>query len=277
VESDDLSSASSQEDAGGISEDNAVDADYEPEENGGRKKDNNKGGGEAGAGGSRRVTRSMTRNINQRACNYLPLKDIHIIRALGHGESGSTFLATYCGESLVLKVCDLSKHAELRYQLEHEIYVYKLLQDLQGKSIPRLACWGRLDGSFIFALGTSMCGRPVELQGLTDLQKKEALDTLKSVHQYGIIHGDLRKDNILMNDDGKIMLIDFGRATFARSNEEYNKEIGALKGMLHISEDTDVVRSNATNVRGRKRSFGDFDDSVKKTQHLFYTSSLVFH
>ncbi|CAG8629662.1 11440_t:CDS:2 [Paraglomus brasilianum] len=236
--------ASGQEDTSGIDKDNAADPNYEPKESKGQRKNNLKDRGEAGASRGRPVTRSMTRNVNQYTCNYLSLKDIHIIRALGYGESGSTFLVTYCGELLALKVCDLSKHPQLHYQLEHEVFVYKFLQDLQGKSIPKLACWGRLDGSFIFALGMSMCGRPVEPQKLTNLQKKKALDVLKSVHQYGIIHGDLREDNILVNDNGKVMLIDFGRAVFTRSNEEHNKEITVLKGMLHVSEDMDVIHSN---------------------------------
>src|SRR6185312_12941638 len=123
VDSDDFSLASSQEDTGGIDKDNAADPNYEPKESEGWKKNNLKDGGEADASRSRPVTRSMMRNVNQCTHNYLSLKDIHIICALGYGESGSTFLATYCGESLVLKVCDLSKHPQLCYQLEHEVFV----------------------------------------------------------------------------------------------------------------------------------------------------------
>jgi hypothetical protein len=50
--------------------------------------------------------------------------------------------------------------------LEQEVTIYEHLWDLQGKAIPRLVCWGRLDGGFLYALGTTLGGDRINVQNL---------------------------------------------------------------------------------------------------------------
>ena len=58
-------------------------------------------------------------------------------------------------------------------------------------------------------------------------------DSLDILHELGIVHGDLHKDNVMLGSDGLPRIIDFGRATLSRDQklkdkdtEEYNKYFG---------------------------------------------------
>ena len=50
-------------------------------------------------------------------------------------------------------------------------------------------------------------------QKIKKWQKTRAIKGLEAIHKYGILHNDIREENILINDDGDVYLIDFGMAS----------------------------------------------------------------
>ncbi|CAB4420657.1 unnamed protein product [Rhizophagus irregularis] len=49
-------------------------------------------------------------------------------------------------------------------------------------------------------------------QKIKKRQKLRAIKGLNAIHNHGILHNDIRKENILINDNGEVYLIDFGMA-----------------------------------------------------------------
>jgi serine/threonine protein kinase len=63
----------------------------------------------------------------------------------------------------------------------------------------------------MFCIGFSLCGAVPEI--LSDSQKQILLANIDAIHSRGVLHNDIKKDNILVDENGTPYLIDFGFAT----------------------------------------------------------------
>ncbi len=50
-------------------------------------------------------------------------------------------------------------------------------------------------------------------EALSESQKQSVLSSIDAIHARGIIHNDIKKENILVDENGTAVLIDFGFAT----------------------------------------------------------------
>ena len=62
---------------------------------------------------------------------------------------------------------------------------------------------------------------------------KSALSTLESIHRAGILHGDIRSDNILIGDSG-VTIIDFGHSKRSDNQKAKDNEIAELRDLLDL-------------------------------------------
>jgi predicted Ser/Thr protein kinase len=159
----------------------------------------------------------------------------------GNGESGSTNFSDGGGHShstglqlgallgtgrckvfeeltynMALKAFDASEHADLVQELHHEAAVYLTLTKLQGKYIPRLVWYGVFNGT-CEGIGISPIGSVPS--SLTEEQKKQLSDGIRAIHKLGVLHGDLKIQNVLLDTHGKAYLIDFGFAVLSAGQE----------------------------------------------------------
>ena len=63
----------------------------------------------------------------------------------------------------------------------------------------------------MYCIGFSLCGTVPK--ALSESQKQSALSIIDAIHNRGIIHNDIKKENILIDENGLVYLIDFGFAT----------------------------------------------------------------
>ncbi|RUS12445.1 LOW QUALITY PROTEIN: hypothetical protein BC937DRAFT_87885, partial [Endogone sp. FLAS-F59071] len=86
-----------------------------------------------------------------------------------------------------------------------EVAVYDALKVLQGLCIPHFKLAGYYGGIFVIRL-------PLEVGKLSHRDRLEIVDKLSLIHTYGILHNDIRLDNILIrryDDRIKVYFIDF--------------------------------------------------------------------
>ncbi|PKB99364.1 kinase-like protein [Rhizophagus irregularis] len=133
---------------------------------------------------------------------------------LGEGRSGKTLLCEFCDNTIALKSVDLSKAPPyVLEEMQKEVEIYKDLVDIQGKYILKLICYGYYGGGMSFVISMIIVGTILSKHNIIKRQRTKALKGLEAIHKYGILHNDIREENILINDNDDIYLIDFGMAS----------------------------------------------------------------
>jgi len=152
-------------------------------------------------------------NTSVKQNNY-SFSDFKFKSILGEGRSGKTLLCEFRGDMIALKSADLSKAPSyVLEEMQKEVEIYKDLADIQGKYIPKLVCYGYYGGGMSFVIGMTIVGTSLSDQKIKKQQKTRAIKGLEAIHKHGILHNDIREENILINDKGALYLIDFGMAS----------------------------------------------------------------
>jgi hypothetical protein len=138
--------------------------------------------------------------------------DIAFTGSLPSGRTGSTRRASLGGENVVIKIADIFKHPEIEDELDHEALVYDRMVSLQGTVIPKLVSQGRFAEEFLCGLATSDEGCDANSFEPDENFRRDAVEALGKIHSLGIIHGDIKRGNILKAKDGRPVIIDFGNA-----------------------------------------------------------------
>jgi len=134
---------------------------------------------------------------------------------------------------IALKFADVMKSPGMLKELRNEVRIYKILSDLQGKCIPQVVLFGHWDG--LYCVGVSFCGKIVGSLNMS--QKQKLIDILDCVHRHGVIHGDIRRENILVDALGNPFLIDFRFGTENNSLEEQKAEMKQLLKCIDAIDD----------------------------------------
>ncbi|KAG0345452.1 hypothetical protein BG004_003689 [Podila humilis] len=126
-----------------------------------------------------------------------------------------------------------SKHPEYEEEMLTEVAVYEALKELQGTCIPRVKAAG-YDG-FIFVIAMENVGSPLEVDTLNHDERLKIVENLSQIHQLGIIHNDIRPQNILICRNGggfQVRFIDFALSKPTSDKRMLKKEATKLKNLL---------------------------------------------
>uniref|UniRef100_T1JKX7 Protein kinase domain-containing protein n=1 Tax=Strigamia maritima TaxID=126957 RepID=T1JKX7_STRMM len=85
-----------------------------------------------------------------------------------------------------------------------------------------------------FCLALELLDRPIDVDTLTSTDKEGVEDCLQAIHMKGILHKDIRSDNILAKKDGGYCFIDFAFAVQNSSWNKFNEEINELRNLLKL-------------------------------------------
>ena len=150
----------------------------------------------------------------------LGISDFRLLKRLGYGDIGSVYLVELRGTNtfFAMKVMDkaslVSRNKLLRTQTEREI-----LSQLDHPFLPTL--YSHFETDKVYCLVMEFCGggnlyslrqkQPNKwfTEDAARLFASEVLLALEYLHMLGIVYRDLKPENVLVRDDGHIMLSDF--------------------------------------------------------------------
>ncbi|XP_042856137.1 tyrosine-protein kinase yes-like [Penaeus japonicus] len=137
-----------------------------------------------------------------------------VIDKLGSGAYGYVMLVNYEGQRAALKRFNplVTKRAATA-----EYAFLKYLNGKGGAPIPFAFCSNPLSLILTYREGQTL-GRYLCKPGISDWEYLEiaakVVSKVQEVHDMKVIHNDLKKGNIIVNDELEVFLIDFGLATF---------------------------------------------------------------
>lgn len=142
-----------------------------------------------------------------------------VLRALGRGGMAMVYLALHeaTGEERVLKLLPISEHdgGDLVQRLINEAI---LLGQVDHPSVAKVYEHGFTDWHAYIAMEylaggdlRTMLGRPMQadraIEALVQLG-----GALEAIHKMGIVHRDMKPENVMIRADGTFVLVDFGIA-----------------------------------------------------------------
>jgi serine/threonine-protein kinase len=151
-----------------------------------------------------------------------------IIEQLGQGGQAIAYKAvdTRLDRSVVIKILlpELASSENARRRFEREA---KLASALDHPNICAIYDIGESDGLFYivmpYAEGRTLkhviSGRPMEILSALSIGVQVA-DAITTAHARGIVHRDIKPNNIVVNDQGKVKVLDFGLAKMLATDQE---------------------------------------------------------
>lgn len=175
-----------------------------------------------------RVASTASLFVNDLAMGLRPLiKGYRFIEKLAVSEHSAVYLAEKesAGIKVVLKVLrqipDLTDDIDA---FDRFLQEYELIADLEHPNIVKIYDLGVSDDHAHIAM-EYLSGGDLKQKMKEGISQQDAVDYLQQIasalaeiHKVGILHRDLKPGNIMLRDDGNIVLIDFGLAKRMRSN-----------------------------------------------------------
>ena len=175
-----------------------------------------------------RAFRAITESvevIDTSVSGVAPIRGYVLVRRLGGGGGGDVFLAFREGSdrTLALKILRRPLGSVQARRAWREL---DMLERLRLECVPRLIDHGTDDGRVYIAtefvdglpLIEFCCKHELKRDARVDLLASIA-DAVHSLHEFGVIHRDVKPGNILIDDRGLPVLIDLGIATLLSQSD----------------------------------------------------------
>ena len=161
------------------------------------------------------------RDTVERGAEIVP--GYRVLRMIGQGGSAKVYLVEREHDKLqlVLKVLDPSLRDD-RHFLKRFVREYKLIAELQNEHLPMIYDQGFAGERAYIAMEYFSGGDLKEriARGFTSLgalrTTSQIAKALDAIHSRGVIHRDLKPQNILFRENGRLALVDFGLARDVR-------------------------------------------------------------
>jgi len=165
---------------------------------------------------------------------YIIDNKYEIIEEIGQGSFGKVFRGKHIrtNEELAIKI----QFKSIVNVLQHEAKIYKQLENTIG--IPTMRNYGHEDGFHYLII--DYLDKPLDQLTMTKPEClsffMEAIKVIETIHKAGIIHRDIKPDNLMIKERNQLYVIDFGLSKwFLDSSGNHIKEktnkpmIGTIK------------------------------------------------
>jgi serine/threonine protein kinase len=155
-----------------------------------------------------------------------------LLDTLGESVRATVYLAhsAALNRNVALKVSQVNDNEEPQFARE-----YETVGAIRHPNVVDIYDYGMHDGREFIAMEYFPCG-DLKARLQNPVTEHEALDYLQRiaaalsvVHQQGVLHRDLKPPNIMLREDGQVVLIDFGLAK-AITNATRSTAAGVLRG-----------------------------------------------
>ncbi|GAA4826172.1 hypothetical protein GCM10011365_06950 [Marinicella pacifica] len=184
-----------------------------------------------------------------------------LIKLIGRGANGRVFLATdQSGQQCAVKIPNMWLNDDQLSRFHHEV---RVLSRLDHPNIARVKDFGEFvvtDQKLPFLVMDYISGTAIDeyirQKALSHTAIVEmsisVLDALKYAHQKSVIHRDIKPDNILVNEQGQPILLDFGIATLGAEATQMLTQLtgtGDIVGTLGYMSPEQITGSDKSDLR----------------------------
>lgn len=191
--------------------------------------------------------------------SYQP-SDFKIIKEVGEGSYGRVYLAERISDGKKVAIKMLDKHHLIKsHKVEHVMREKKILSEFSHPNLIEIVGTFQDEDNLYFALSfeengdligliTKMKSLPIEVVRYFTAQ---LVGVLQYLHFNGVVHRDLKPQNILISSDFRLKLIDFGDSLVEGANEQMEKPHDE-------DEDLDEEDRKAREEEDKKAEFVEF-------------------
>jgi eukaryotic-like serine/threonine-protein kinase len=205
---------------------------------------------------------------------------IKVLRLIGEGGMSRVYLASRESddEPLVVKILR-SEITQDKRQLARFLEEYKLVERIHSRHVARIHSHGVSDEHAYLVLEFFDGGDLNKRLGGKSLPPEEALGifrelmfALGDIHERGILHRDLKPQNLMFRADGSLAIVDFGIAKHIDSIDQTNK--GEILGTPRYMS-PEQVQGRALDLRTDIYSAGVLLYQMMVGKHLFEGETAV--
>jgi eukaryotic-like serine/threonine-protein kinase len=166
---------------------------------------------------------------------YIDLPQYSLLHKLGESSRAAVYLAysTTLGRNVALKIS--KPHLESNEECQEFAREYAAISALQNPAVVDIYDYGFHDGREFIAMEYFPCG-DLKMRMQQPMTTTESLQyaqricaALEVVHGAGLIHRDLKPPNVMLRENGSVVLIDFGLAKHL-DKAHLNTMVGVLRG-----------------------------------------------